>query len=228
MDLSRDLVRAQEEERKRISRELHDETGQGLMLLRMYVGELAGKSRRNPHTRQKLSEALALLDHTIEGLRRIIGRLSPRVLEELGLTAAIRKQARDLSRSAGMKAKVELPAASELLDEETELTVYRTIQEALHNVARHSRAKAFQVRLEYADGLVSLLVADDGAGFSQQRGGSSQTFGLAGMRDRIAALGGSLRIRSPKGKGTQVQATLPVARRKGKNILGRAGRNVAA
>ncbi|PYT52536.1 MAG: histidine kinase, partial [Acidobacteria bacterium] len=105
LELSRHLVQAQEEERKRISRELHDEAGQGLMVLRLYLGTLVSESP-NPELRMKIEEAMSMLDLTIGDLRRIIARLSPRMLEELGLMAAIRKEARELSKSTGMRPRL--------------------------------------------------------------------------------------------------------------------------
>ena len=104
-ELSGHLLRAQEEERKRISRELHDETGQGLMVIRLYLGMLETIAGRKA-ARAKIRETLDVVDRTIEGIRRIIGRLSPLVLQELGLIAAVRKEAKDLAKNAGVKAQV--------------------------------------------------------------------------------------------------------------------------
>ncbi len=134
LELSRHLVQAQEEERKRISRELHDEAGQGLMVLRLYLGTLVSESP-NPELRMKIEEAMSMLDLTIGDLRRIIARLSPRMLEELGLMAAIRKEARELSKSTGMRPRLILPMGFGELDHEIEIALYRSVQEALHNVA---------------------------------------------------------------------------------------------
>ncbi|PYX17732.1 MAG: hypothetical protein DMG84_02575 [Acidobacteria bacterium] len=123
-ELSRHLLQAQEEERKRISRELHDETGQGLMVLRLYLGMLAGDSH-SPQLKLKVEEAMTMLDRTIGDLRRIIARLSPRTLEELGLLAAIRKEVRELAKHTGMKAQIDLPEALGEEDHEIEIEVYR-------------------------------------------------------------------------------------------------------
>src|SRR5213595_2390615 len=108
VELSRQLLKAQEEERRRISRELHDETGQALMVLRFQLELLAGETQ-SEEVAAKIREALDVLDRTIEGLRRTIARLSPRVLEEFGLITAIRRQSQLLAKHTGMKARLELP-----------------------------------------------------------------------------------------------------------------------
>jgi two-component system, NarL family, sensor histidine kinase UhpB len=206
-ELSRQLLKAQEEERRGISRELHDETGQALMVLRFQLEMLAGE----PHSKgvaTKIQEALDVLDRTIEGLRRTIARLSPRVLEEFGLLTAIRRQAQLLAKHTGMKARLELPVNWTPADHDVEVALYRSVQEALHNVAKHSQAANFTVRLDVAANKVNLQIEDDGAGFSR-RTAHIRGFGLTGMRERAAALGGSMRIRSERGKGTSIQIQLP-------------------
>jgi signal transduction histidine kinase len=207
-ELSHHLLRAQEGERRRISRELHDGTGQGLMVLRLYLGMLATESS-TPESQAKIHEALKLLDHTIEDLRRIIGRLSPRVLEEMGLLAAIRKSVRDVSRRTGLKAQLELPKALGELDREVEIALYRSLQEALHNIAKHAHAQNISVHMQFRDHSICLLVEDDGIGFSGGRRSRSLAFGLFGMKQRIAALGGKVRISSRKGDGTRIKITIP-------------------
>ena len=207
-DLSRHLLRAQEEERKRISRELHDEAGQGLMVLRLYLGMIAGETKSVQES-QKIQEAMGMLDRTIGDLRRIIARLSPRTLDELGLLAAIRKEARELSRTTGMKAQLVLPDSLEL-DHEFEVAIYRSVQEALNNIAKHSRARNVTVTVDREDGALRLVVEDDGIGFSRAGGVPNRSFGIVGMRERVAALGGSLRIHSRKGRGTKVRVLLPI------------------
>ena len=211
-ELSRHLLRAQEEERKRISRELHDEAGQGLMALRLYLAML-GNSTESPEKLLQIQEALGLLDHTIEELRRVIARLSPRTLEELGLLAAIRKEARRLSKATGMKAQVELPGTLPEIDHETQVAIYRSIQEALHNVAKHSQARKFKVQMAADGDWIRLWVEDDGVGLSRRSSTRADSFGVAGMRDRIAALGGTVRIRSGKTNGTRVTIAVPTGSR---------------
>ncbi|MBA3913253.1 MAG: sensor histidine kinase [Acidobacteriales bacterium] len=218
-------MEAQEEERKRISRELHDETGQGLMVLRLYLGMLGNESNGSLE-KSKIDEAMVMLDRTIGDLRRIIARLSPRTLEELGLLAAIRKEARELSKHTGLRTTLELP--DELpLDHEVEVAIYRCVQECFHNIAKHAQAHTYKLSLEQLEGAVLLRVCDDGVGFSQLGGISRRSFGLTGMRERLAALGGTVRVRSRTGRGTQVLVRLPLSlkRRRKKKVQSRQGKN---
>jgi len=217
---SRHLLRAQEEERKRISRELHDGTGQGLMVLRLYLAMLASENI-GPESQAKVQEALKLLDHTIEDLRRIIGRLSPRVLEEMGLLAAIRKLVQDMGRTTGLRAQLELPKEFAGIDRELEIALYRSLQEALHNVAKHAQAQKFAVLLGCDDKSVWLQVQDDGVGSPGPRRVRSRNFGLLGMRERIAALGGKVRICSGKDNGFSIKITVPRRRPESENALAR-------
>ena len=223
-ELSRQLLKAQEEERRRISRELHDETGQALMVLRFHLEMLASQTRTQEQKAQ-IQESLDLLDRTIEGLRRTISRLSPRVLEELGLIAAIRSQTQLLVRHTSMQAHLDLPESTGPLDHNLEVALYRSVQEALHNIAKHSRAKNFTVQLTINHSRVSLQIEDDGIGFlprsSQQRG-----FGLTGMRERTAALGGSMKVRSQPEKGTHIRIAFPLER-DGKRARDADGRRLA-
>src|SRR5579871_1266477 len=128
-ELSGHLLRVQEEERKRISRELHDETGQALMVIRLYLGMMeTGATAKN--VRGKIRETVEVVDRTIEGIRRIIGKLSPLVLQELGLIAAVRKEAKDLAKSAGVKARVTVSPDFGRMSAAAEAAFYRIVQEA--------------------------------------------------------------------------------------------------
>ncbi len=208
-ELSAHLLRVQEEERKRISRELHDETGQALMVIRLYLGML--ESSAGARARSKIRETLGVVDRTIEGIRRIIGRLSPLVLQELGLIAAIRKEAKDLARNAGIKARVTVADDVGRLAPECEAAIYRVVQEALHNVAKHAQAKAVNIHMNREPACVRLVIEDDGQGMAKTAGFSGRRFGLAGMRERISMLGGTLKVSSARGKGTRIEVVVPVA-----------------
>ena len=147
VELSGHLLKAQEEERKRISRELHDETGQALMVIRLYLGMLDGTVKTR-EAKAKIGELLAVVDRTIEGIRRIIGRLSPLVLQELGLISAIRKEAKDLDKTAGVQARVAISDNVGRLDPVIETAIYRVVQESLHNVAKHAQAQNVDIQME--------------------------------------------------------------------------------
>jgi signal transduction histidine kinase len=206
-ELSRHLLKGEEEERRRISRELHDETGQALMVLRFQL-EMLASDAKSPEQEARVQESVEVLDRTIEGLRRIIARLSPRVLEELGLLAAIRRQAQLLANQTAMKARVELPGKIAPMDHDIEVAIYRAAQEALHNIGKHSRARSFIVRLQVTAEKVHLEIEDDGTGISTKRS-NEDGFGLTGMRERVVALGGSMTIHSRRGRGTQIRIVLP-------------------
>ncbi|MBV9607948.1 MAG: GAF domain-containing sensor histidine kinase, partial [Acidobacteria bacterium] len=191
--LSAHLLQVQEQERKRISRELHDETGQGLMVIRLYLGMLEAGIRSRT-ARAKIRETVAVVDRTIDGIRRIIGRLSPLVLEELGLISAIRKEAKDFSRNTGVRARVAVPSEVGRLRPETEAAIYRVVQEALHNVAKHAQAANVSINMQRDNGTVRLTVEDDGVGFQPRFVSSSRgnSFGLAGIKERVGMLGGAV------------------------------------
>jgi len=207
-DLSRQLLNAQEEERRRISRELHDETGQGLMVLRFQLEMLASEAK-GQEGKAKIQESMELLDRTIEGLRRTIARLSPRVLEELGLLAGIRREAQLVSRHTGIAGDLQLPEEIQPLSRELEVAIYRSVQEALHNIAKHSQASHFNVKLEVSSSKVTVIIEDDGVGFSP-RAARDRGFGLEGMRERAAALSGSVTVRSGQEKGTRIRLVFPL------------------
>lgn len=208
-EISRQLLQAQEEERGRISRELHDETGQALMVLRFHLEMLLSETRSHEQ-KETIQESLDLLDRTIEGLRRTIARLSPRVLEELGLITAIRRQTQLLAKHTGIQGKLDLPEDVGPLGHDLEVALYRSAQEALHNVAKHAHAEKFAVRLIATGSRISLEVEDDGVGFvprtSQEKG-----FGLTGMRERAAALGGSVTVHSQPEQGTRIRVAFPIS-----------------
>jgi signal transduction histidine kinase len=207
-ELSGHLLRVQEEERKRISRELHDETGQALMVIRLYLGMMeTGVTAKN--IRGKIRETVDVVDRTIEGIRRIIGKLSPLVLQELGLVAAVRKEAKDFARNTGVKARVLIAEDVGRLAPGTEQAIYRVVQEALHNVAKHAHARNVTVQVERADELVHVSVEDDGVGIQARSGSRDQSFGLAGIKERIAMLGGISRVISTKGEGTRIEISVP-------------------
>jgi two-component system, NarL family, sensor histidine kinase UhpB len=203
------LFNANENERRRVSRELHDEVGQGLMSLRLSLGILIREAAGEP-LRRRAEATLEILDNTIDGLRRIIGRLSPRPLENLGLLGAIRREADLLAKQTGMIPHVALPKQLTLINGEVELAVYRLVQEALHNTAKHSGARNFSVALQGTTKRLRMQISDNGAGFGSKTAASAENFGVAGMRERVEELGGRLRIFSVKSGGTRIQIEIPL------------------
>jgi signal transduction histidine kinase len=206
--LSERLVAAQEEERKSISRELHDEVGQTLNALLVDAGNL---QRRIPEddsqSRELLNSIRKLADTSVNEIRDIALLLRPSMLDDLGLTAAIQWQAREVSRRTGLAVKVRADAEADGLPENLSLCLYRVEQEALQNVARHAQAKSVQIELRQTPGRLILCVEDDGVGFTPD---TLRGMGMVGMEERLRQVGGTLRITSQPGKGTKVVAEVPV------------------
>ncbi len=206
--LSERLVAAQEEERKSISRELHDEVGQTLNALLVDAGNL---QRRIPEedapSRELLNSIRRLADTSVNEIRDIALLLRPSMLDDLGLTAAIQWQAREVSRRTGLAVKVRAEAEADGLPEALSLCLYRIAQEALQNVARHSQAKTVQVELKQTAGRLLLSIADDGIGFDAP---NVRGMGTVGMEERLRQVGGTLRVTSQPGKGTTVAAEVPL------------------
>jgi two-component system, NarL family, sensor histidine kinase UhpB len=159
--------------------------------------------------RGKIRETVEVVDRTIEGIRRIIGKLSPLVLQELGLVAAIRKEAKDFAKNTGVKARVIIADDVGRLAPGAEQAIYRVVQEALHNVAKHAKAGNVTVQLTREDDHVQVVVEDDGIGIQTRTGPREQSFGLAGIKERIAMLGGVSRVISAEGKGTRIEINVP-------------------
>jgi signal transduction histidine kinase len=206
--LQAESLRTEEEERRRIGRDLHDEAGQALAFLRL---QLEMMERDAPdRLRARLSEARELAGRTTIELRRIISALSPSALERLGLRTALRllvKRFRYTHRIAVEYRAGPLPASLPLPAQEV---IYRVAQESLQNVAKHSRATRVNVSFRGADKKFRLSVRDNGAGFSPDRALlKPRSFGLAGMRERAMLLGGTLALKTAPGKGTEVRLELP-------------------
>ena len=201
---------AEQEERHRIGRELHDEAGQALLLLRLQLEMI---EREAPAAlAARLGEARAIAEKTVDGLRRIVAALSPEVLERLGLEAALRHLAERFQKIHGARLRLRIGTLPEPLAPAAEQVIYRVAQECLQNIAKHSQASAVNLLLQSADQNIRLSVSDNGAGFCAERAWSkTMSFGLSGMRERATTLGGTLTVRSAPGKGTRIVLSLPVA-----------------
>jgi signal transduction histidine kinase len=199
---------AEEEERRRIGRELHDEAGQSLLLLRLQLEMI---ERDAPVAlRPRLEEVRGVAERTVVELRRIVAALSPAVLERLGLESALRHLAVRFRKVHSGEVRLQISVPCEPFPLQTQEVIYRVAQESLQNIAKHSQASHVNLSLKTADKNIRLSVTDNGAGFSAEAvGRKPMSFGLAGMRERAALLGGTLAIRSSPGRGTAVALQLP-------------------
>lgn len=209
-NLSARLVEVQESERRALSRELHDEVGQTLSAALIELKNLAGRLETSPaeKSRDRIEVVRGLVENTVRGIRNMSLLLRPSMLDDLGLAPALRWQAREVSKLTGMDVSVETDALPEDLPEEYKTCIYRVVQEALHNCSRHSRASTVRVQLSRKPGLVTFSIRDDGRGFDVAQ---SKGLGMIGMEERVAHLGGTLKVDSIPGKGTVVSVELPSA-----------------
>jgi signal transduction histidine kinase len=212
--LSERLRTVREEERTRIAREMHDEVGQALTALQMDVAWFEKKlpSSAGP-TREKLLAKLRsmaeLIDTTTASVQRIATDLRPGVLDELGLPAAIEWYVREFERRAGIACQIRSNLNGVELDPERATAVFRILQEALTNVARHAGATEVEVNLSADDKRLVLEIKDNGRGVSEDRIAEGRSLGLLGMRERAISLGGDVSIRGDPGQGTLVTLTIP-------------------
>jgi two-component system sensor histidine kinase UhpB len=193
-------LRAQEEERARVARDLHDEVNQSLtgLLLRLE----AAREAAPPELEEELEETKSLANQAMRELLSLARQLRPTALDDLGLAAAVAGQVEQVARS-GVAAELFEEGDFSDLDSDVQLVVYRVAQEALSNAARHSRAERIAVDLRRAGDGVELDVSDDGRGFAFEE--SERGLGIAGMRERALLLGGDLTIESRPGRGTTVR-----------------------
>ncbi|MGH9519712.1 MAG: histidine kinase [Terriglobales bacterium] len=195
LELSRRLLDAQDEERRRISRDLHDETGQALLALRLYL-EMGLREGNPDRVAGWLQRGLALVDQSVAELRRILAQLSPLLLDELGLEPALRLEMRRLrTEHHWLRARLEFRAPIARLDRSLEILVYRVVLEGLRNIARHAQARRVSLRLQVTTETMNIRLSDDGVGLpaaGAAHAAASAHFGLRGMRERVRLAGGSL------------------------------------
>ncbi len=208
-NLSARLVEAQEAERRALSRELHDEVGQTLSAALVELRNLSGGLEGSPaeHSRHRIEVVRGLVENTVRGIRNMSLLLRPSMLDDLGLVAALRWQARETSKLTGMDVTVETDSVSDDLADGYKTCIYRVVQEALHNCSRHSGATRVRIVVAQKTGWLTLSIGDDGRGFDAAQ---SRGLGLIGMEERVSHLGGKLRIQSGAGSGTTVLVELPI------------------
>lgn len=208
-ELSASVVEAREEERRRIARELHDELGQRLTALKIDLAALAAPAS-SPAEHSRVAAMQAMLDDTLASVRRIASDLRPLMLDDLGLNAAMEWLARDASRRMGIPVHTRLPLEEPAVDQRAATALYRMVQEALTNVARHAQATSVEVALQAQAQHLVLTVADDGVGLPEQALQRAGSFGLMGLRERAHGLGGTIDVSAQPSGGTRLTVRLPV------------------
>ena len=206
-DSLRRVVEAQELERRRLARELHDETGQALTSILLGLKGLEERMD-DSESREAAEELRELVVSTLQDVRRLAVELRPSALDDFGLVAALERLTGSFAEQTGIAVDFQTALAEERLPEEVETAIYRIVQESLTNVVKHARARRVSILLARKDGAVKAVVEDDGQGFdpAEQTGGS----GLVGMRERLALLGGRLAVESAPDRGTTVAAEVPL------------------
>lgn len=206
--LSQQLVAAQEEERKKLTRELHDHVGQMLTALRMEIGRAdRARGSSEPQLAQSISEAKRLLDTILRSVRDLVMGLRPSMLDDFGLTPALEWHVREFRRRFELPVVLNITGDLDNLPDQIRTCVYRIVQEALTNCARHAEAKRVEISLKYANDMLNLTVSDNGAGIRDR---AVRGMGLLGIEERVRELDGSFRIGPGETGGTELHVALPV------------------
>lgn len=208
--LSARLVEVQENERRSISRELHDEVGQVLTGIRVELANLSRKIRARDMDglEAKVDEIKELVEDSVGAVRNMALLLRPSMLDDLGLVPALQWQAREVSKRTGVRVKIAAEGVSEDLPEDHKTCIYRIVQEALHNCVQHAEAGLVRVTVRQEPDRILLTIQDDGKGFNAQQ---DRGMGLLGMHERVSYLGGTFSVESELGHGAVVRIVLPVA-----------------
>ena len=216
--LSRRMVQQHEEERRRLSLELHDETAQVFASLKLHLGVVRERVQpTEPALGERLDRALGLVDDGMRSIRNVTNDLRPSLLDDLGLLPALRSLVADVHERRGVSASFEAPDTLPPLSDEAEVALFRALQEALTNVARHAAGARASITLTVTDSDVRLRVTDTGPGF--HAGGTLEAFeaaghlGLVGMRERLVALGGRMVVGAAATGGVAIEVQLPVSAR---------------
>lgn len=214
-ELFRRVVAAQESERQRIARDLHDETGQALTAIGMGLRGLESRLTRSPkRAADTLHELQTLTADSLKELQRLIADLRPSHLDDLGLSAALRWYAGKVEERYPLKVKVDISGYEQPLEDATRIATFRIIQEALNNIIKHADAKNVTIGMNFEERGLRVGIGDDGRGFDldhvrKLQSSSRPPLGLAGMQERAALLGGTTSIQSRPGQGTMIEAFIP-------------------
>ena len=210
--ITKGILRTQEEERAKISRELHDGIGQELTALKMNLDILStfvGKEL-SPENQERWKEATSIAEQALQDIRELSRLLRPRMLDDLGLFPTLRWYIRSFMKRVNIRVDLELAGDEEKLNPEKQTILFRVVQEALNNVAKHSRATSAVVRLQCNDKEAYLQIRDDGVGFDPNIRSTESGSGLAGMRDRVMLYKGRFDVYSEPQGGTQLEIFIPL------------------
>jgi len=211
--LGRSVLHVQEDERRRLARDLHDGIGQNLTALKHRLAQISDALPVQFETlRASLDEAIALCAGTLDDTRQLSRLLRPPILDDLGLEPALRWLARSLGEAAGMAITVEIEPIP-ALDEELQTLLFRIAQEALNNVVKHAGARSVLVHLVERSGRMQLQIVDDGCGFDPAQAQAAGGTGLGGIRERLQLFNGQFELRSAPGHGTRLRAVVPLDNR---------------
>jgi len=215
VELSRRMMNAQEADRTGIARELHDDIGQSLAILKIEIVRARQQVCDHPEKMQSdLEELAGALDAIIQRVNQLSHNLHSSALELLGLAAAVKRHCRECSEQLRFPIHCHCDTVEEELDSVMALAFLRIVQEAIHNAIKHSRATSISVRLNVSDHNLSLEVSDDGVGFDVEATTVSAGLGLISMRERIHLIGGEFNIFSSPGRGTRIVARAPITQNK--------------
>jgi signal transduction histidine kinase len=216
--LTSQILTAQESERKRISRELHDEMGQSLTILKLNLRAASRQLLEPVEVKEELGNLSLYLDEVIDKVRRLSRALCPAILEDLGLVPALQYLINEFSKYYDINYQFELKDLDHLFEKEAQIIIFRIFQEALTNIVRHARASKVRLAVQESAGMALFEVEDNGQGFEvgQILGRSvlDQGLGLVALDERAKMLGGSLRIWSQKGQGTRITCAVPLRQKR--------------
>ncbi len=206
------LISAQEEERRRVARELHDEAGQSLTMLMTGIGKAIDSLPDGAtEASEELSHSRSLAAQTLAELRKLIYDLRPEVLDQLGLVPALRSYVKSHLDTGKIKLQLNFSGVKERLSPEVEITLFRIIQEAVTNIVRHAEASVVKIEVAAKDSMATTIIEDNGKGFNVEAAFESpESWGLRGMRERVTIVGGKLSIESRAGGGTRLKLQIPL------------------
>jgi signal transduction histidine kinase len=210
-NLASHLQTIREEERTAIAREIHDELGQVLTVLKIQITLLSNKLREDQQElKDKIISVSDMIDDTVEKVQRITAKLRPDILDELGLIPAIEWQAQEFQKVTGIKCSITVPGEELILNDEKSTAVFRIFQEALTNIMRHSKAKLISISIQKKKDLLLLKIKDNGVGVAEEQLKDFKSLGIIGMKERALILGGEVTIEGTPGKGTEVIVEIPL------------------